>query len=158
MKRCVLVAALLLTCAVSALQADERALNLPIGDPARKDREAAVVLDGITDAARGDTLTPPELAARLDGVNLLFVGESHTDIEFHDVQLRVIRELHEPVIPSPDPRGTRVALSNDLSRRPLPRDVRALSSAPREGLGEGLFISSRFHAERRGILRDPSGR
>ena len=68
MKRCVLVAALLLTCAVSALQADERALNLPIGDPARKDREAAVVLDGITDAARGDTLTPPELAARLDEI------------------------------------------------------------------------------------------
>jgi uncharacterized iron-regulated protein len=94
MKRPVLVAALLLTCA-PALRADERALNLPIGDPARKDREAAVVLDGITDAAGGGTLTPPELAARLDGVNLLFVGESHTDIEFHDVQLRVIQELHE---------------------------------------------------------------
>ena len=91
----VLVAAFLLTCAVPALRADERALDLPIGDPARKDREAALVLDGITDAARGDTLTPPELAARLDGVKLLFVGESHTDFEFHDVQLRVIQELHK---------------------------------------------------------------
>ena len=91
----VLVAAFLLTCAAPALRADERALNLPIGDPARKDREAALVLDGITDAAKGDTLTPPELAARLDGVKLLFVGESHTDFEFHDVQLRVIQELHE---------------------------------------------------------------
>ena len=95
MKRPLLVAALLASCALPALRADERALNLPIGDPARKDREAAVVLDGITDAAKGDTLTPPELAARLDGVRLLFVGESHTDIEFHDVQLRVIQELHK---------------------------------------------------------------
>jgi uncharacterized iron-regulated protein len=53
------------------------------------------VVDGITDTARGDTITPPELAARLDGVRLLFLGESHTDAEFHSVQLRVIRELHE---------------------------------------------------------------
>jgi uncharacterized iron-regulated protein len=93
MKRIVILA--LLACAAPALRADERALNLPLGDPARKDREAAVVLDAVTDAARGDTLTPPELAARLDGVKLLFVGESHTDIEFHEVQLRVIQELHK---------------------------------------------------------------
>ena len=51
MKRPVLVAALLLTCAAPALRADERALNLPIGDPARKDREAAVVLDVTPDVA-----------------------------------------------------------------------------------------------------------
>jgi uncharacterized iron-regulated protein len=87
--------AVLLTCAVSAARADERALNLPIGDPARKDREIALTLDGITDAARGDVITPPELAARLDDVKLVFVGESHTDMEFHKVQLRVIQELHK---------------------------------------------------------------
>lgn len=86
--------ALLLTCAVPAARTDERALDLPIGDPARRDRQVPLVLDGITDAARGDVVTPPELAARLDGVKLLFVGESHTDIEFHKVQLRVIQELH----------------------------------------------------------------
>ena len=85
----------LLTCASPGLRADDRALNLPIGDPARKDREAALVLDGITDAARGDVITPPELAARLDGVRLVFVGESHTDVEFHRVQLRVVQELHQ---------------------------------------------------------------
>ena len=92
MKRSVLAG--LLLCAVPALWADDRALNLPIGDPARKDREAALVLDGITDTATGDVLTPPDLAARLDGAKLVFVGESHTDIEFHKVQLRVIQELH----------------------------------------------------------------
>jgi uncharacterized iron-regulated protein len=95
MKRSALVAVLLLAGAASALRADDRALNLPIGDPARKDRAAAVVLDGITDTAKGDTVIPPELAARLDGVKLLFVGESHTDVEFHKVQLRVIQELHK---------------------------------------------------------------
>jgi uncharacterized iron-regulated protein len=94
MMRSLLLATLVLAGA-PAVRADERALNLPIGDPARKDREAAVVLDGITDTTRGDVLTPPELAARLDDVKLVFVGESHTDIEFHNVQLRVIQELQK---------------------------------------------------------------
>jgi uncharacterized iron-regulated protein len=93
MKRSALLA-VVLAGALPTLRADDRALNLPIGDPARRDREAAVVLDGITDAARGDTLAPPELAARLDGTSLLFVAESHTDAEFHKVQLRVLQELH----------------------------------------------------------------
>jgi uncharacterized iron-regulated protein len=87
-------AALLLVLCVSAVRADERAMNLPLGDPARRDKEAVVVVDGITDTARGDVLTPPEAAARLDDVKLLFVGESHTDMDFHRVQLRVLQELH----------------------------------------------------------------
>ncbi len=95
MTRTACLLALALGALASALGADDRALNLPIGDPARKDREVALVLDGITDTARGDTVTPPELAARLDGVRLVFLGESHTDAEFHRVQLRVIQELHK---------------------------------------------------------------
>ncbi|MGE5127752.1 MAG: ChaN family lipoprotein [Betaproteobacteria bacterium] len=87
-------AALLLVLCVSAVGADERAMNLPLGDPARRDKEAVVVVDGITDTARGDVLTPPEAAARLDDVKLLFVGESHTDMDFHRVQLRVPQELY----------------------------------------------------------------
>jgi uncharacterized iron-regulated protein len=75
--------------------ADDRALDLAIGDPARKDAHAAVVLDGITDARTADVITPAELAARLDGVRLLFVGESHTNDDFHQAQLRVIQELHK---------------------------------------------------------------
>ena len=73
--------------------AEDKILDLPLGDPARRDRQAPVVLDGVTDTARGDVITARELAARLDGVELLFVGESHTDYEFHQVQLRVIEEL-----------------------------------------------------------------
>lgn len=68
-------------------------LNLPLGDPARRDRTAPLVLDGVTDTHRGDLIGPRELAARLDGVRLLLVGESHTEIEFHRVQLRVLEEL-----------------------------------------------------------------
>jgi uncharacterized iron-regulated protein len=93
--RSLLATVALLTCAVGAARTDERALNLKLGDPARRDREAVLVVDGITDAARGDVITPPELAARLDDVKLVFVGESHTDAEFHRVQLRVIQELHQ---------------------------------------------------------------
>ena len=93
MKR--LLVPVLLASTLAVARADERALNLPIGDPARSGREVALTLDGITDATRGDTITPPELAARLDGVKLVFVGESHTDMEFHRVQLRVVQELHK---------------------------------------------------------------
>ncbi len=95
MTRPLLSTLLAAACGLAPAHADDRALHLPIGDPARRDREVALTLDGITDASRGDVITPPELVARLDGVKLLFVGESHTDMEFHRVQLRVIRELHE---------------------------------------------------------------
>lgn len=98
MKRVLLfvVASLLVQASLAVpMRAEDRSLHLAIGDPARRDHEVAVVLDGITDTASGDTLTPSELAARLDGVQLVFVGESHTDMEFHRVQLRLIQALHQ---------------------------------------------------------------
>ena len=70
-------------------------LRLELGDPARKSRAVELVLDAITDCRSGELLAPAELPPRLSGVRLLFVGESHTSLEFHRVQLRVIRELHE---------------------------------------------------------------
>ena len=79
----------------SAGLAQDSSRKLKIGDPARRDREAAVVLDGITDTSAGTTLTTGELASKLEDVRVLFVGESHTDIAFHRVQLQVIRELHK---------------------------------------------------------------
>jgi uncharacterized iron-regulated protein len=75
------------------LAAKEPSLHLAIGDPARKDREVPVVLDGITDTRTGALLGPGDLAARLADVRLLLVGESHTDADFHQVQLRVLEEL-----------------------------------------------------------------
>jgi len=79
----------------SAGLAQDSSRKLKIGDPARRDREAAVVLDGITDTSAGTTLTTGELASKLEDARVLFVGESHTDVAFHRVQLQVIRELHK---------------------------------------------------------------
>ncbi|HSN89581.1 MAG TPA: ChaN family lipoprotein, partial [Thermoanaerobaculia bacterium] len=76
------------------LPAQDRTLHLAVGDPARRDKEAALVLDAVTDTRTGDLLTPSELAARLSGVQLVIVGEEHTGIESHRAQLRVIQELH----------------------------------------------------------------
>ena len=77
-----------------AAQADDTLYRLPLGDPARKGRELPVAVDTILDTASGATLTPEELAARLHDTHLLLVGESHTSVEFHRVQLQVVRALH----------------------------------------------------------------
>lgn len=77
------------------LMADQAVLHMEIGDPARKGREVPVALDGITDTATGEVISPAEMARRLAGTGILFIGENHTNQEFHDVQFRTIRALHE---------------------------------------------------------------
>lgn len=74
--------------------AEDKSLHLQVGDPARRDREVPLVLDAITDTRTGDLLTPGNLAARLSDARLVLVGESHTDMDFHRAQFRVIQELH----------------------------------------------------------------
>lgn len=78
----------------AALAVNSTVFDLEIGDPERKDRQVAVVLDGITDTATGDVLTPQELAEQLADTRLLFIGEDHTDMDFHRVQARIIEALH----------------------------------------------------------------
>jgi uncharacterized iron-regulated protein len=72
----------------------EDPLKLPIGDPARKDREAPLVLDAITDTASGALQTPANLPGRLADARLVLVGEAHIDMDSHRVERRVIEELH----------------------------------------------------------------
>ena len=79
---------------VVAFAADSSVFDLEIGDPQRKDRQVAVVLDGITDTATGELLTPQEMAERLADTRILFIGENHTDMDFHRVQARIIEALH----------------------------------------------------------------
>lgn len=79
----------------ATLLAGQEGLHMKIGDPARSGREVPVVLDGVTDTATGELITPEEMAKRLQGVGVLFIGENHTNQEFHDVQFRAIRALHE---------------------------------------------------------------
>lgn len=93
MTRGCIAAALVLVLAAPALAGAQSHWKLAIGDPARKDKEAPVVLDAITDTRTGESITPADLAARLDDVKIVFVGESHTDIFFHRVQLQVLQEL-----------------------------------------------------------------
>jgi uncharacterized iron-regulated protein len=87
-----LIVLMLFAAAPAALAAD-KLLHLAIGDPARKDRVAPVVLDGITDTKTGQIITPTELAARLSTTRLLLIGEEHTNQQFHGVQFRVIDAL-----------------------------------------------------------------
>jgi uncharacterized iron-regulated protein len=68
-------------------------MNLPFGDPARRDREAQLILDAVTVTATGESLTPEALAERLAGVALVFVGESHTSPGVHEAQRRLIEAL-----------------------------------------------------------------
>jgi uncharacterized iron-regulated protein len=95
-RRLIAAAVLVLTLAVPAIgSAQDSSWHLKIGDPARKDRDVALVLDGIIDTAAAKTLTTSELAARLDDVRIVIIGESHTDMAFHRVQLQVIQELQK---------------------------------------------------------------
>ena len=89
----IMLLALFLTLWPAAASAEDRALDLAIGDPAKKERVAPLLLDAITDTASGELLTPRALAPRLAGVSLLFVGESHDSVASHQVQKRVIEEL-----------------------------------------------------------------
>ncbi len=93
MTRSLLLIATLTLCATA--QNKQKTYHLPIGDPDRRSREARVVLDAVTDTATGDLLSANDLAARLRGTRLLLIGESHTTMDFHRVQLRVIRALHD---------------------------------------------------------------
>src|SRR5512137_2481539 len=86
-------AVLALLIAAPAARAQGRLLHLAIGDPARKNREAPLVLDGITDTKTGDTISTAELAARLSTTRLLLIGEEHTSVQFHQVQFRVLEAL-----------------------------------------------------------------
>ena len=90
--RLALAAALVVACAVPGWAKDP-VYRLSIGDPARRDKDAAVTLDAITDTATGETIAPAELGARLAKARLLLVGETHTSIESHRVELQVIKAL-----------------------------------------------------------------
>ena len=73
----------------------ENVLYLDVGDPARRDRQAPVMLDAITDTGTGEFISTNELMRRLENTGILFLGEEHTNLEFHRVQANVIRALHE---------------------------------------------------------------
>ncbi len=96
MKRFSGLAAMTLALVVScSAQSKQKTFHLAIGDSERRTSDARVTLDGITDTATGEVLSAGQLASRLAGTRLLLIGESHTTMDFHRVQLRVIQALQE---------------------------------------------------------------
>jgi len=77
-----------------SVQAGQEVLHLEIGDKQRRTKQVELHLDGITETKTGEIITPAEMAEELADVGLLFVGETHTNMDFHAVQLRIIQELH----------------------------------------------------------------
>jgi uncharacterized iron-regulated protein len=108
----------------------EDLLKLPIGDPARKERQAPLVLDAITDTVSGALLTPADLPARLVDARLVLVGEGHIDMDSHRVERRVMEELHRA--------GRRVLIG--LEMYPYP-EQRWLDDWSEGKLNEEAFVS-----------------
>jgi uncharacterized iron-regulated protein len=90
------LALLLLTFFALATDASaQRIYRLAIGDAARQNREAPVILDTIVDTTTGDQLSPAQFVARVADTRLLLLGESHTAMEFHRAQFQAIKALHQ---------------------------------------------------------------
>jgi uncharacterized iron-regulated protein len=122
--------------AAPTLALGEDVLRLPIGDPARRDREARLVLDAVTDTSSGALLTPAELAARLSDARIVLVGEGHTDMETHRVERRILDEL--------DRAGRRVRVG--LEMYPYP-EQKWLDEWTEGRLSEDAFLEgSRWYA------------
>jgi len=49
----------------------------------------------ILETATGETILRRQLIDKLAGVRVIYVGESHTNVSHHAIQLEVIRELHQ---------------------------------------------------------------
>jgi uncharacterized iron-regulated protein len=87
-----LLAALAGACATTQVAA-EHPNDLAIGDPGRRDRALTVPAGTILDTRRGDRVSADDLAARLDGARLVFVGENHATPAAQETELRVLEAL-----------------------------------------------------------------
>ena len=67
--------------------------HLPLGDPARREREVPITIDTLVDTVSGLSIEPEALAGLLTSTRLLLLGESHTSVEAHHVQLQVLQAL-----------------------------------------------------------------
>ncbi len=67
--------------------------DLAIGDPGRRDNVLTVPAGALLDTRRGDRVSADEMAARLDDVRLVFVGETHANPAAQETELRVLEAL-----------------------------------------------------------------
>ena len=83
----------LLTIAPMASAQSGEPFGLEIGDPARKAKTIALEVDQIHDTHKGADVSPDEVAAALSDAAIVLIGESHTSVESHRVQVAVIAAL-----------------------------------------------------------------
>jgi len=95
MKNVVIASLVALAVTVPSTVIAQSVFDLPIGDPARRESTLTPTLDLIVATADGAEVTPAQIAERLEGVRLLLIGESHTSMDFHRVQDRVVRALQD---------------------------------------------------------------
>jgi uncharacterized iron-regulated protein len=107
--------------------------RLSLGDPARRDRDVQIVLDGVVDTASGDTIDPRTLASRLASSRLVLVGEEHTSVESHRVELQVIRALESA--------GRHVLIGLEMFPYPEQRSL--------DAWGDGRWTEAEFLAKGR---------
>ena len=87
----VLLSVLLIT---TSMALSDSVLELPLGAEELKDSAYPVQIDVIRDHRKGDTVLPIDLASRLSSARIVLLGEEHTSMDFHRVQLAVIEALH----------------------------------------------------------------
>jgi uncharacterized iron-regulated protein len=93
MNKLVTAALLVATASLAPAAAAQNVFDLEIGDPARSAVAITPALDTIVATRDGAEITPAEIADRLRNVRLLLIGESHTSMDFHRVQVQVLRAL-----------------------------------------------------------------
>jgi uncharacterized iron-regulated protein len=69
--------------------------ELPLGKPELKNQFVAIEAGKIYDASTGKLLSFERLVDRLSAVRVVFLGESHTSMQIHRMQARIIRALYE---------------------------------------------------------------
>lgn len=73
---------------------EERALLLQIGDRSLKDKTMDVVAGQIYSARKGAPVPPAEMIREMAKSRFIYVGETHNSLPNHDIQFKVIQELH----------------------------------------------------------------
>ena len=75
--------------------AAEAVYQLDIGPKPQRHEIRTLSVDQIVESKSNEVISPAELASRLAGARIVLVGEEHTNMDFHEAQLRLIRALHD---------------------------------------------------------------
>lgn len=118
------------TGAATAAAAPPDLLTLDIGPAGKRGTLHEVVLDAVLETASGQILTPAEAIDRLAKRRVILVGESHTSLEAHEIQRRIVAGLGA--------RGRRGVIGLEM----LPHDVAV--TKPLGAWGKGALSDEAF--------------